>query len=257
MTLKSKVHSTKPKVYSIELLVQGVAGNVGESVEFLLHRLCRLLEKKMMSIALEQLSFRLCKNPYLELKDADKEFLRCFESKLGSEENKKQVNEVKFVFPVIVNDPLLVCCMFRQNICGSAYFHRLNVTEKISEYNENNFSLFYLNTPTPLNNNMQATSTLTEKGATFARHTGGGVALIKFDLLKDGEKVVNCRIDQSIGDIDQNHELDTKDVLVRRQDTSFEPTGFIWKVSIVNTTLNISYIFDWIELSLNQALLGW
>ena len=251
----------------VNLIVRGV-DSVGISVT---SKLCRLLEKKMMSIALEQLTSLLCKNPYFELKLDDLHFLETYEMRFGIDDFEKQETEHYFTFPSIINDPLVVCCMFRQNICGSAYFHRLTIAEKTSNststyineseismqdnsamFVQSNFSFFYINTPTPLNNNMQSTSTLTKKGAHFARHTGGGVALIHLELLQDGRLMNRCEVGRKIED----------DVMLNLKKLKMERDGsihnsFSLKVTIVNTSLKIDVIFDWIELSLNQAITGW
>ena len=253
----------------VRLVVRGV-DSVGISVT---SQLCRLLEKKMMSIALEQLTSLLCKNPYFELKSEDLNFLETYEMSMGINDDDKQQSEYIFNFPSIVNDPLLVCCMFRQNICGSAYFHRLAIADKsshvdndvfysnmnqeenVARFVESNFSFFYINTPTPLNNNLQSTSTLTHKGAHFARHTGGGVALVRIQLLQNGAPLSRCKVGD---EIQQNTLLNPEVIKMERVDGSNQ-TGncFSLKITIVNTSLRIDVLFDWIELSLNQSIVGW
>ena len=241
---------------TVLLQVHGI-DSVGASVTSLL---TNILKRKMMSIALEQLSNLLGKNTYFELKQSDIEFL----------EGWGPSKSYDFVLPSTVTDPLLICLMLRQNLCGSAYFHRLNDGDKrVREYEENDqlldvyfdeshFTLFYLNTPTPLDPKFQATSTLTRKGAHLARHSGGGIALFRFQILKGNAIIKRFQVGGELPSMTIEQDLHkTVDVIDNSTDAQREENIYSLRLTVVNTTLNVETLISWIELSINQVISAW
>jgi hypothetical protein len=167
----------------IELVVFGIE-NPGKSI----FQLCRLLHKKVMTVAIENLSAVLAKNPYFSLLPADLAFIRSYKINADKpfEEDGKKIENIEsseYVFPLYVNDPLMLLLNFFQNICGSTFFHRLCEASEVKRstefqepmqssphkqsdecdgvlvrYNSRFFSLFYNNTSTHLNPHFQSVS---------------------------------------------------------------------------------------------------
>eukprot|EP00957_Ditylum_brightwellii_P033304 2523588-Ditylum_brightwellii.AAC.1 len=144
--------------------------------------------------------------------------------------------------------------IFRQNICGSGFFHRLHeVSLDDAAHPENlddstttsenfllakgrdgiengvkirvepqDFTLFYNNCPSQLDPKYQALSTLTEKGKFFSRNTGSGIALIEFFLLnKDGSILETLSVGVSPGIEDARLNISSSFLKVRRIPDSF------------------------------------
>ena len=267
----------------VELVVKGVATPETSVTQ----QLCRLIEKELLGIALEHLSSLLTKNPYFDLKPADLDFLETYEYACQGSETSSSTNrnEFDYYFPKACVDPMLVLLYFRQNICGSTYFHRLQVSDRFDcesgqqssldyrtpaktnmtsssaaatvPFLSNMFSLFYINAPTPLNPEFQATSTLSSKGQNLSRHTGGGIALISFSLYRGDESLQTI----PIGALPESEQLQSmpliseSDLLMERVNRGIAlDDRFCVRVYIVNTTLNVDILHEWIELTLNQAL---
>jgi hypothetical protein len=109
----------------VELLVHGIR-KPGPSVT---EQLKALLQRRLLLVAVEMLSSVLTKNPHFRVSGADLEFLRTFDgewTKLLKDKVHNYAQEQYYEFPDIVSDPCMVVMMFRQNICGSTFFHRLN-----------------------------------------------------------------------------------------------------------------------------------
>ena len=135
------------------------------------------------------LSSVLTKNPHFKWKQADFLFLRSFDSEWRKLENEEIEENCCFYykFPNEVYDPCMVLLLFRQNLCGSTFFHRLNdishdgstPSPNISisgmkasggvglKMNNHDFSLYYNNAPSKLDPAFQGSNTLTEKGIEF------------------------------------------------------------------------------------------
>jgi len=110
----------------VELLVHGV-NTPGPSIT---KQLTSLLERRVLLIAVDMLSNVLMKNPHFNWKFPDFKFLRSFEEDWSSLEESKattvEAQDCFYEFPAEADDPCMVLLMFRQNICGSSFFHRLN-----------------------------------------------------------------------------------------------------------------------------------
>jgi len=178
----------------------------------------------------------------------------------------------------------------RQNICGSGFFHHLNEAdleasdsdadisistndedEKDSialSFDRSHFSLFYNNSPSQVDPHYQPVSTLTKRGDQYRKKSGSGIALIEIELLdKDGSRVETIRTRGFVQSNDCADRLNfsTELLRMRRSDdinqvSTASPTGAFRNhrvcVKIVNTLLDARILQSWIELSLNQALVG-
>lgn len=113
----------------IELLVHGV-DKPGPSVTV---QLVELLQKKLLTIAVDMLSAVLTKNPQYHWRRTDIDFVRSFETAWNSleSERKSTSNDMvrTYTLPSSVFDPGLIVLYFRQNICGSTFFHPLLTSE--------------------------------------------------------------------------------------------------------------------------------
>ena len=107
----------------------------------------------------------------------------------------------------------MILLTFRQNLCGSTYFHRLNDIDQnggnpsppvtlpggwesltdgvVLDMNQHEFSLYYNYSASKLESAFQAVSTLTKKGEEYCRQTGTGIAMIEFTLMKGNGDYVN------------------------------------------------------------------
>ena len=99
-------------------------------------------------------------------------------------------------------------------------------------------------------------STLTFQGRAFSSQTGQGLALINFYLLDANGSPLEWVHLAPVPRPDKGN----------LEDLRFCPVGtaelkrnhkFRLRVVVINTTLEISYVHEWIELSLNQSLLSW
>ena len=268
----------------VQLLVHGIE-KPGPSVT---RQLRMLLVRRLLLIAVDMLSSVLAKNPHFNWKRADIHFLRTFEEEWKSLEDEPSKDETPqdyfYEFPFTVYDPALVLYIFRQNICGSTFFHRLhesanpaqlpNSTENHSDnrsdpdgldmnFNNNEFTLYYNNAPSKLDPSFQGVSTLTEKGAEYSRQVGTGIAIIELALYEaDGTQVSGIRLGRRPEEQDGVISVPVSDMrFTRRTDLSSvvgSPQGsYSVRVRIIDTALKRGYLHDWIELTLNQALIGW
>ena len=114
------------------LVVYGIQA-AGPSITIQLNR---LLQKKVMLIAIDNISLVLTKNRHYHLWDSDVKFIYDFDQdwkKLEDEEKKSKEEGNIYAFPTCVYDPLLVLLYFRQNINGSSFFSSLRVAEQKDE----------------------------------------------------------------------------------------------------------------------------
>jgi hypothetical protein len=121
------------------------------------------------------------------------------------------MNDLWFALPAQVSNPTLspisFLLLFRQDLCGSTYFHRLQTSDDRSsdidppsdEQHLNLdyaslFSFYYNYAPSQNDPTLQALSTLTERGASYSRDAGSGLALVEIALVdREGTNV------QSVG----------------------------------------------------------
>ncbi len=269
---------------NVELLVHGVQ-SPGPSVT---QQLKRLLQNRVLLIAVDMFSTVLAKNPNFKWASGDVELLRSFETEWGSLEehdSSPQVDSQRmYKFPEQVFDPLIVLLMFRQNFCGSTFFHRLyeavaDTDAALSSYeaeiidedteikfDEREFKFYYNNTPSKLNPSYQAVSTLTNKGMDYSRKTGTGMALIELSL------VFNSSEERSLQKLRTGSRGQEADILenLLKENLRFarvahdDSKSLLQKCSlplvavrITDTALNRAALHDWVELTLNQSLVAW
>ena len=264
----------------VELLVYGIF-TPGPSVT---EQLRVLLQRRLLLIAVDMLSSVLTKNPHFKWKQPDFFFLRSFRNeweKLEIEKIEKNDHCCYYKFPDGVNDPCMVLLLFRQNLCGSTFFHRLNdigqdgstpspsiVVHDMLEsggtalrMNEHDFSLYYNNAPSKLDPAFQGLSTLTEKGADYCRKTGAGIAIIEFTLLNGNRNSADdLHFAEPANATFNVSEVSVGDLRMQKcAQIPFNSAGdtIYVRIKITDTTLNRAVLNEWIFLTLNQALISW
>ena len=264
---------------AVELLVHGIH----EPDTSVTKQLKRLLQRRILQIAVDMLAAVLTKNPHFNWKPADLEFLKAFEADWRSLEDEKSdivPKEKTYVFPRHVNDPCLVLFMFRQNLCGSTYFHRLHEVGVESDknpmptlddcmlesgnlsfpMNHADFTIYFNNSPSKLDPTYQGVSTLTDKGEKLSRQTGTGIAIIEVSLLNaNGSPITEVDFGATISPQDSELSVPSEQLLLQEvvEFPLDDAEKFVVKVRIVDTALKRQHIHDMIELTLNQALIGW
>jgi hypothetical protein len=105
------------------------------------------------------------------------------------------MNDLWFALPAQVSNPLAFLLLFRQDLCGSTYFHRLQTSDDRSSdidpprdeqhlnLDSSSFSFYYNYAPSQNDPSLQALSTLTERGASYSRDAGSGLALVEIALV--------------------------------------------------------------------------
>lgn len=262
----------------VELLVHGIH----EPDSSVTRQLRQLLQRRLLLIAVDMLSSVLTKNPHFHWKPADVDFLRSFEKdwpSFGEEKPESLLQESFYEFPDEVNDPCMVLVMFRQNLCGSTFFHRLNdvghvgksppITKSHSldsggtmlKWNEHDFTLYYNNAPSKLDPTFQGISTLTHKGAALSRQTGTGIAMLEISLIKsNGEAVGDLRFGEPAVPRDSVENFPIKSLRFRKLSTipcGSKDDSICVRVRITDTALNRESLHEWIALTLDQALVAW
>lgn len=263
----------------VELLVFGVH-EPGPSVT---KQLRVLLLRRLLLIGVDMLSSVLTKNPHFKWKQADFDFLRAFDREWHMlEHGKAEKQDMQiYEFPADVTDPCMVLLMFRQNLCGSTFFHRLNDIDQsgsnpspaISEsaplpdggstlkMNRHEFTLYYNNAPSKLDPRFQGLSTLTEKGADFCRQAGMGIAMIEFGLVySDGHFVDEVNFAVPACQVDGVEAVPLENLrMKKRSDCLMTDTNnpICVRFKITDTALQGAALHEWILLTLNQALVEW
>ena len=264
----------------VELLVYGVK-NPGPSVT---EQLRILLQRRLLLIAVEMFSSVLTKNQYFKWKQADLLFLRSFSSeweKLQTEKTDKDDHCFYYKFPDGVTDPFMVLLLFRQNLCGSTFFHRLNdigldgstpspsiKTRDILtsggtslKMNQHEFSVYYNNAQTKLDPAFQAVSTLTEKGADYCRKAGVGIAIVEFTLLDgNGDSADQLCFATNANETFSDFEVPIGELRLQKYanlpPNNSSDSAYI-RIKIIDTALNKKVLHEWISLTLNQAIVTW
>eukprot|EP00980_Cylindrotheca_fusiformis_P022307 scaffold9191_cov114-Cylindrotheca_fusiformis.AAC.2 len=262
----------------VALLVHGV-DPPGPSVTL---QLKSLLQRRLLLIAVDMLSSVLTKNPQFNWKRADFEFLRSFETdwaNLGQEAPSASEKTCVYELPTEAYDCCLILLMFRQNICGSTFFHRLNdigsdglsphitLSETFEsggvslKWNQHAFTLYYNNAPSKLDPGFQAVSTLTRKGEMLCREAGTGMAMLEVSLVRsNGEPLDECAFGIPTIWRDDVARLSVETLRVRKLETfpvpSEKPSVCV-QVRISGTTIKREYLHQLVALTLDQALIGW
>ena len=178
-----------------------------------------------------------------------------------------------------------------QNICGSGFFHHLNEADVeasdsdadisisttdcdekgiVLPFDKSHFSLFYNNSPSQVDPHYQPVSTLTKRGDQYRKKSGTGIALVEIELFDGhGSKVESIRTGNSAPSNDFAHRTNYSLELLRMKRIDIEmfnevtsvpsvltSRNYRVRIRIVNTLLDAGILQSWIELSLNQALVG-
>jgi len=177
-----------------------------------------------------------------------------------------------YSLPKAVSDPSTILLIFRQNLCGSTFFHPFTSNSSRDEGTEDSevpsFTFYYNNFPSKLSHKLQGRSTLTKKGAEYARMAGQGLALIDVSLVDSSGKL-HSTLRPSNNLSEMVSELDVQDgsIQVRHEDTD-RKTGVLvpgqdrlsnhfLKVTITDTGLKRNVLHDWVQLTLDQGISGW
>jgi hypothetical protein len=270
---------------TIELLVHGVY-EPGPSVT---RQLKKLLQKRLLIIAIDMLSSVLTKNPLYNWRDPDFAFVRNFrEEWLSLQEDdgkpaESAESERHYAFPAAVYDPVMVLLYFRQNLGGSTFFHRLQGTENeralktdLSSHdrdpihgasnlvlNWSSFAFYYNNAPSKLDPKTQALSTLTSKGRGFSRSAGTGIAIIEPSLVdEDGREVRELSVALPPGQKESSIDFPMESLRMSRVDSPIgrssetSSSRHTLRVKITGTALKRAVLHEWILLTFNQVLLA-
>lgn len=275
--------------------VESNAGNVGEGlIELLVYgiedpgpsitqQLKRLLQKRLLLIAVDMLSSVLTKNPHYHWRQPDISFIRSFQSHWDDLDDSKPPHAYskrrRYALPLEAYDPGMIIILFRQNLCGSTFFHALSTTEWVSaddcgndaqeqdggnlHFDPTDLVLYYNTSPSKLDPSFQTESTLTSKGAQFSRRAGSGIAIVELSL-ENGEGKFFRRINAAIptGQVDSSIEDYSESMLVREVDEDRResdpqgPPSFV-QICITGTALKTDVLHQWLLLSLTQALFSW
>ncbi|CAB9512295.1 seizure threshold 2 [Seminavis robusta] len=261
----------------IDLLVYGIQ-EPGPSIT---SQLAQLLQRRLLLIAVDMLSAVLTKNPHFHWKRQDLDFIHSFEEDWRrldeTHDNKPEDQCVEYIFPRYPTDPGMILLYFRQNLCGSTFFHRLHKSvgevkydknefesEEV-QFNENDFTFYYNNSPSKLDPGFQPWSTLTEKGAGYMRQAGSGIAIIKVALVATGsflpveEKI---RFGVPLAELGNNAPLETMRMIRAKagdeDETHFEGQPAIRiRVGIASTALKLAALHSWVLLTLDQVYSAW
>ena len=179
---------------------------------------------------------------------------------------------------------------FSQNICGSGFFHHLNEADTepsdsdttdipnggqdhdnekagmVLPFDKSYFSLFYNNSPSQVDPHYQPVSTLTKRGDEFRKKSGTGIGWIEIELIdKDGSRVEAIRTgsvqEKNVCNADRiNYSVELLRMKRICEGASTGPRRASCHhrvcIRIQNTLLDAKILQSWIELSLNQALVG-
>lgn len=262
----------------IDLLVFGIH-EPGPSITT---QLTQLLQRRLLLIAVDMLSAVLTKNPHFHWKRADLNFILSFEEEWRSldetHDTDPEDHVVDYEFPE-PTDPGMILLYFRQNLCGSTFFHRLNgFVGEIKYDNENDdddselhfkaqdftFRYYYNNSPSNLDPNMQSVSTLTEKGAAFCRQAGAGIAIITVSLVdSNGDPVEKIHFGMPAHETTSVTGVAEDSLRLHRISSVASPgdetdsDSVHVRVSITSTALKLSALHTWVLLTLNQVYSAW
>ena len=267
---------------TIDLLVFGVQ-EPGPSITT---QLTQLLQRRLLLIAVDMLSSVLTKNPHFHWKRADLNFIRFFEDEWKNldetQDAEPRERVIDYEFPhhdATHLDPGMILLYFRQNLCGSTFFHRLNeivgevkydssdlpsVEEEIA-FNPHDFTFYYNNSPSKLDPKFQSVSTLTERGAAYCRQAGAGIAIITISLVHaQGDPVESIRFGKPVLDSESGTDVPIESLRMNRASERTDPSkedksnGRIFvRVSITSTVSDSEALHKWVLLTLDQVYIAW
>eukprot|EP00977_Amphora_coffeiformis_P001909 scaffold362_cov176-Amphora_coffeaeformis.AAC.35 len=255
----------------IELEVHGI----DEPTESVTKQLSRLISRKILSIAVDLLAAVLTKNPRYAWRVADINFVREYNTMWKEVEEDTREDEPQTCFyslPTSVFDPSTILLIFRQNLCGSTFFHPFTANSPRDEAAEESeipcFTFYYNNYPSKLSHKLQGRSTLTKKGAEFARMAGQGLALIDVSLIdSSGNLHSTLRPSDDISEIVGQLDVEDGSIQVRQEDVKGNAgvlmpgqdrlSSHFLRVTITDTGLKRNVLHDWVKLTLDQGISGW
>lgn len=245
-------------------------------------QLRRLLQKRLLVIAVDMLSTVLIKNPHYSWRLADIRFIQTYELEwiqLDREtEHCPNANNRTYLFPAAAYDPGMILLYFRQNLCGSTFFHRFVSSEWSNEKLDDEAScdgatlrlgptdllFYYNNSPSKLDPKFQSQSTLTDKGAELSRAAGSGIAIIELCLLDwKGRRMLDLRAANKPVVIDSIVDLSKDDLqfqiasIPESNANAYDSESVFVNVKITDTALQRDVLHEWILLTLNQVLVSW
>lgn len=176
-----------------------------------------------------------------------------------------------YSLPPSVSDPSTILLIFRQNLCGSTYFHPFTANSTRDEAAEDSktpcFTFYYNNFPSKLSHKIQGRSTLTEKGAEFARIAGQGLALIDVSLVDSSGAPHNVlQPNDQLSEILSQSRIDNASILSRAVDIGNAGvllpgrdrlSDYFLKVTITDTRLKREVLHGWVKLTIDQGISGW
>jgi hypothetical protein len=265
----------------IDLLVFGIE-RPGPSIT---EQLQKRVGKRLLLIAVEMLTSVLTKNPHYHWRSLDINFIKSFQVNWDvlddNDSSERVINRSRtYAFPLSAFDPGMIAIIFRQNLCGSTYFHLLSTSEwenadtseqgplSVGEgalrFESTDLVFYYNSSSSNLDPNLQSESTLTSKGAYFSGQTGSGLAIIEVTLLNCERKPIQMMNAAMVTRQAQNLNQSTLNSLFfERVDPEYSRTDLpvnepaFLRVSVSDTSLKTDVLHEWILLSLNQALVGW
>ena len=268
---------------TFELNVYGV-DEPGPSITVQLNR---LLQKRLLSLSVDALSLVLTKNTGLPWKEEDFQLVRSFRGILADlgecDGESTNVQDCVYEFPEEVYDPIAVLLFFRQNLCGSTFFHRIQqsnpgqtdietdssghswewlpTTGLEVNLDPSEFLFFYNNAPSPLDPSNQQISTLTSKGVEYTRKAGNGVAIIEISLVdRDGSDNITIKVGLPVDKRAKSLDTPLKNLRMKKlaldgDDGQLSSYGV--RVRIIDTGMNRNALHMWLRLTLDQVLVGW
>ena len=264
----------------VELLVYGIR-KPGPSVT---EQLSVLLQRRLLLIGVDMLSSVLTKNPHFKWKQADFLFLRSFDSewrKLGNEQTDEKNRCYYYKFPDGAYDPCMVSLLFRQNLCGSTFFHRLNdisqdgsspsptidISDRLASggtglrMNNHDFSVYYNNAPSKLDPAFQGFNTLTEKGADYCRKTGPGIAIVEFTLMNgkgnSADELHFAELPSPTFSVSELPHCQARMQCFDEIPSDASDDSIYVRIKVTDTALDRDILKEWLHLSFNQALISW
>ena len=250
----------EPGNQQIKLTVQGI-NKPGPSVT---SQLTGLIQKRLLQISVDSISALLVKNSSYVWKQVDLDFIKFFEVEWKKVDPGLEFEASKQRYYRLPNyiDPGFLLLFFRQNLCGSTFFHLLSATDShVMKIRVGDTvvcvpaQFYYNNAPTTLDPMFQPSSTLTTKGAEYARAAGTGVAIIDVKFHdRQGAPMYEFDLEEQ----SFSRECDNTDSWVLRSVESgseLDCEEMHLSVTVTSTALRGEFIHDWIKLTLQQVLL--
>jgi hypothetical protein len=163
---------------------------------------------------------------------------------------------VTYALPSHIRDPLVILLLFRRNITGSTFIHHLHeatedtsamISDVLNEREDggmtlriprSEFTFIFNSSPSQLDPNYQALSTLTERGRQFSREAGSGIAIIEISLSSNNTITILDTREET----NQRMSISKSDVSLQRMQENETSSSFKITVDITNTTVDIDIL---------------